>query len=57
MKKIYCWDVETLSIFTATFLDKDSDEVRTFVLTDTKNEIPQMLEFLSKEADSLFTQS
>jgi hypothetical protein len=53
MKKIYCWDVETLSIFTATFLDKDSDEVRTFVLTDTKNEIPQMLEFLSKEVAGL----
>lgn len=53
MKKIYCWDLETLDIFTATFLDKDSDEVRTFVLTDTKNEIPQMLEFLSKEVAGL----
>lgn len=53
MKKIWVWDVETVSIFTATFLDKDSDEVRTFVLTDTKNEIPQMLEFLSKEVAGL----
>jgi hypothetical protein len=53
MKKIWIWDVETLSIFTATFLDKNSDEVRTFVLTDTINEIPQMLEFLSKEVAGL----
>jgi hypothetical protein len=53
MKKVWIWDVETLSIFTATFLDKDSDEVRTFVLTDTINEIPQMLEFLSKEVAGL----
>lgn len=52
-KRIWIWDVETLSIFTATFLDKDSDEVRTFVLTNTKNEIPQMLEFLSKEVAGL----
>jgi hypothetical protein len=53
MKKVWIWDVETLSIFTATFLDKNSDEVRTFVLTDTINEIPQMLEFLSKEVAGL----
>jgi hypothetical protein len=52
-KKVWIWDVETLSIFTATFLDKNSDEVRTFVLTDTINEIPQMLEFLSKEVAGL----
>jgi hypothetical protein len=53
MKKIWIWDLETVDIFTATFLDKNSDEVRTFVLTDTKNEIPQMLEFLSKEVGGL----
>lgn len=53
MKKTYIYDVETLSIFTATFIDKDSDEIRTFVLSDTKNQIPELLNFLNNEVKGL----
>jgi hypothetical protein len=52
-KKVYVWDLETLNIFTSTFVDRDSDEKRTFVLTNVKNEIPQLLEFLSNEVEGL----
>lgn len=52
-KRFWFWDLETLSIFTATFVDRDSDEIRTFVLSDDKNEIPQMLEFLSTKVAGL----
>lgn len=52
-KRFWVWDVETLNIFTATFVDRDSDDKRVFVLTDTKNEILQLLEFLSTEVEGL----
>lgn len=53
MKKIWFWDLETLSIFTATFVDRDSDEIKTFVLSKDKNEIEEMLKFLSTEITAL----
>lgn len=53
IKKTYFWDLETLNIFTATFVDRDSNEKRTFVLSKDRNEIPQLLEFLSSEVNGL----
>lgn len=52
-KRYWVWDLETLSIFTATFVDRDSDEIRTFVLSKDKNEISKMLEFISIEVKGL----
>jgi len=52
-KKIWVWDLETLNLFTATFVDRDSDDTRVFVYSNTKNEMPEMFEFLSTEVDGL----
>jgi len=52
-KKIWVWDLETLDLFTATFVDRDSDDTRVFVYSNTKNEMPEMFEFLSTEVDGL----
>jgi len=52
-KKIWIWDLETLDIFTATFLDRDSDETRIFVVHNDLNDINQMFEFLDKEVAGL----
>lgn len=53
MKRIWIWDIETLDIATFTFIDRDSDDIRTFVFSNTKDERPQMFEFLSKEVGGL----
>lgn len=53
MKRIWVYDLETLDLFTATFLDRDSDDIRTFVFSNTKDERPQMFEFLSTEVSKL----
>lgn len=54
MKKIWIWDIETLSnIFTATFIDKDSDEIRTFVYNERINQIKEMINFLNTEVSGL----
>lgn len=53
MKRIWVYDLETLDLFTATFLDRDSDEKRSFVFSKTKDERPEMFEFLSKEVAKL----
>ena len=52
-KKTWFWDLETLNIFTATFVDKDSDEKRVFVLTNVENQIPELLIFLNTEVAGL----
>lgn len=52
-KRIWIYDLETLNIFTATFIDKDSNEIRVFVLSNSKNEIPQLLTFLKQEVKGL----
>jgi hypothetical protein len=52
-KKIWVYDLETLDLFTATFIDRDSDDIRTFVFSKTKDERPQMFEFLSNEVSKL----
>ena len=53
MKKSYIYDLETLNVFTATFVDKDSDDTKVFVLTDTVNQIPELLYFLTTEVAAL----
>lgn len=53
MKKVWIWDLETLDIFTATFLDKDSDEICTFVISNTKDQRLDLFEFLSTRVDGL----
>lgn len=52
-KKIYVYDLETLNIFTATFVDLKSEETKIFVLTEQKNEIKQLLNFLNNEVEGL----
>jgi len=54
MKKIWVWDIETLSnIFTATFIDKNSDEIKTFVYNERINQIKEMINFLNTEVFGL----
>lgn len=53
-KRVWVFDLETLpEIFTATFLDRDSNDTRTFVISSTKDERIGMFEFLSKEVAGL----
>lgn len=53
-KKIWVFDLETLAnIFTATFLDKDSDEKRVFVISKTRNDKKELFEFLNNEVAGL----
>jgi hypothetical protein len=53
MKRIWVWDLETLDIFTATFLDRDSDETRIFVIDNELDDKEQMFEFLDNEVAGL----
>jgi hypothetical protein len=53
MKKTYVYDLETLNIFTATFIDKDSDEKRVFAITDTIDERKELFNFLNTEVLAL----
>lgn len=53
IKRIFCYDLETLNIFTATFIDKDSDDTRVFVLTSNINQISELLNFLNTEVSGL----
>jgi hypothetical protein len=52
-KKIWVWDLETLDVFTATFLDRDSDETRIFVIDNELDDKEQMFEFLDNEVEGL----
>lgn len=50
MKKYWVYDLETLPyLFTATFLDRDSDDVRQFVVSKNKDERKELLKFLKEE--------
>lgn len=53
MKRTWVFDLETLNIFTATFIDKDSDEKRIFVIADYKDERKELFEFLDNEVAGL----
>lgn len=52
-KKTYVYDLETLDIFTATFVDKDSDEIRTFVISSNKDEREALFYFLKHNVAAL----
>lgn len=49
MKKTWVYDLETLNIFTATFIDRDSDEIKTFVLTKDIDQKKELFDFLNNE--------
>lgn len=53
MKRVWFWDLETLDIFTATFEDRDSDEIRQFVISKTRDDRKALFEFLSTEVAGL----
>ncbi len=49
----YFWDLETLNIFTATFVGLDSDTPYQFVISDLIDERREMLDFISKNVSIL----
>lgn len=54
MKKIYVYDIECFyNCFTATFIDKDSDETRVFVIYKDIDQRKQLFEFLRTEVQGL----
>jgi hypothetical protein len=53
MKRVWVFDLETLDLFTATFLDRDSNDLRTFVISKTKDKRKELFEFLSNEVSGL----
>lgn len=53
MKRTWVFDLETLNIFTATFLDKDSDELRVFVISDSRDDRKKLFDFLNNEVAGL----
>lgn len=54
-QKKWFWDLETLDIFTATFVGYDTEEIKTFVINDRsgKNEKKELFEFLENEVHIL----
>ena len=53
MKKIWIYDLETLDLFTATFVDRDSDEVRVFVISNSRDDRENLFLFLNTEVQGL----
>lgn len=53
MKKVWVFDLETLDIFTATFVDRDSEESRVFVISKNKDQRKELFEFLDNEVAGL----
>jgi hypothetical protein len=53
MKKVWIFDLETLNIFTATFIDRDSDEERVFVISNTRDDRNSLFNFLDNEVSGL----
>jgi hypothetical protein len=53
MKKVWVYDLETLNIFTATFIHKDTDETKKFLISDYKDEREELFKFLNTEVSGL----
>lgn len=53
MKRIWIFDLETLNYFTACFVDRDSDEIRTFVIGKDRDDRKLLFDFLNTEVDGL----
>jgi len=50
MKKVYVYDLETLKdIFTTTFIARDSDEIKVFVISNNKDQRLELFNFLKNE--------
>lgn len=47
MSKVFVWDLETLNIFTATFVDLHSDLTLSFVISDSKDDRKELFKFLN----------
>lgn len=52
-KEVWFWDLETLDIFTATFVHKDTDETLQFVYSDKKDQRKEMFEFMESRVSIL----
>ena len=52
-KRVWVYDLETLDLFTATFIDRDSDETRVFVISKSRNDKESLLKFLKEEVSGL----
>jgi hypothetical protein len=52
-KRVWIFDLETLDVFTATYLDRDSDETRVFVIDNELDDKELMFEFLDNEVAGL----
>ncbi len=53
VKRVWIYDLETLSVFTASFVDRDSDEIRKFVIDENVDERNQLFNFLNNEVSGL----
>jgi hypothetical protein len=53
MKKIWIYDLETLDIFAATFMDRDSDDTKVFVISKNKDERNLLFNFLENKVAGL----
>lgn len=53
VKRVWVYDLETLSVFTASFIDRDSDEIRKFVIDENVDERNQLFNFLNNEVSGL----
>ena len=53
IKRVWVYDLETLDLFTATFIDRDSDETRVFVISKDKDEREFLFKFLNEEVSGL----
>ena len=52
-KRVWVYDLETLDLFTATFIDRDSEETRVFVISKDKDERKSFFKFLNEEVAGL----
>ena len=52
-KRVWVYDLETLDLFTATFIDRDSDDTRVCVISKEKDEREELFKFLNEEVSGL----
>lgn len=52
-KRVWVWDLETLDLFTAYFIDRDSDEERVFVISESRDDKDSFFNFLENEVAGL----
>jgi hypothetical protein len=52
-KKVWVYDLETLDLFSATFIDRDSDETKVFVISKSRNDKESLFKFLKDEVAGL----